>query len=88
METTTCFYCLVIDTIIQSVQYERLSKRISPHLLVLHKLTSQQELITSIISCSAILHQLEIQTFMQQESSYQMFHFQYQSSTNFIIRFY
>ncbi|CAF4669063.1 unnamed protein product [Rotaria sp. Silwood1] len=72
-----------IDTVIQSVQYERLSKRISPHLLILHKLTSQQELIPSIIPCSAILHQLEIQTFIQQESPYQMFHFQYQSSTNF-----
>ncbi|CAF1549019.1 unnamed protein product, partial [Rotaria sp. Silwood1] len=77
-----------IDTITESVQYERLSKRISPHLLILHKLTSQQDLLPPIIPYFAILHQLEIQTFMQQESPYQMFHFQYQSSTNFIIRFY
>ncbi|CAF5046320.1 unnamed protein product, partial [Rotaria sp. Silwood1] len=68
METTTCFYCLAIDTITQRSQYERLSKRISPHLLILHKLTSQQELLPPIIPYSTILHQLEIQTFMQQES--------------------
>ncbi|CAF3716426.1 unnamed protein product [Rotaria sp. Silwood1] len=60
METTTCFYCLAIDTITQRSQYERLSKRISPHLLILHKLTSQQELIPSIISYSidSINHQI------------------------------
>ncbi|CAF3503908.1 unnamed protein product [Rotaria sordida] len=73
-----------IDTIIQSVQYERLSKRISPHLLVLHKLTSEQELIQpSIIPCPVKLYQLEIKTSVQQESLYEMFHFQYQSSINF-----
>ncbi|CAF3003205.1 unnamed protein product, partial [Rotaria sp. Silwood2] len=72
-----------IDVIIQSAQYERLSKRISPNLLVLHKLTSEQELIPSILPCSVKLHQLEIQTSIQQESPYQLFHFQYQSTTNF-----
>src|SRR5271170_1824263 len=76
-------YYLAIDAIIQSAEYKHLSKRISPHLLLLHKFTSGQELIPSITPSSLNLFQLEIKTHIQQEFPSQTFLLQHQSSVIF-----
>jgi len=72
-----------MDTIIQSAEYQRLSKRVSPHLLLLHQLTSGQELISSITPCSRNLFQLEIKTHIQQEFPSEKFLLQPESSAVF-----
>ncbi|CAF0967334.1 unnamed protein product [Adineta steineri] len=72
-----------METIIQSIEYENLSKCVSPHLLLLHKFTSGQELIPSISSSSTNLFQLETKTHVDQELSFQTFLLQSQSSASF-----
>jgi hypothetical protein len=72
-----------MDTIIQSAEYQRLSKRISPHLLLLNKITSGQELIPSLIPSSVKRFQLEVETHIQQELPSQIFLLQDQSATTF-----
>lgn len=72
-----------MNTIIQSAEYDRLSKIVSPHLLILHEFTSGQELIPSISPSSRNLFQLEIKTHIQQEIPSETFFLQPQSSTNF-----
>jgi len=72
-----------MDTILQSAEYNRLSKHVSPHLLVLHQFTSGQVLIPSIPPSSRNLFQLEIKTQIEQELPFQTFLFQHQSSINF-----
>jgi len=74
---------LAIDTIIQSAEYNRLSKRVSPHLLVLHQFTSGQELIPSKIPSCRNLIQLEIKPHIQQEVPFQTFLLQPQTSATF-----
>jgi hypothetical protein len=72
-----------MDTILQSAEYNRLSKHLSPHLLVLHEFTSGQELIPSISPSSHNIFQLEIKTYIQQEFSSQIYLLQHQSSVDF-----
>jgi len=72
-----------MDTILQSAEYNRLSQRVSPHLLVLHQFTSGQELIPSISPSSRHLFQLEIKTHIQQELPSQIYLLQHRSSVDF-----
>ncbi|CAF1261150.1 unnamed protein product [Adineta steineri] len=72
-----------MEPIIQSIEYENLSKCVSPHLLLLHKFTSGQELIPSITSSSTNLLQSETKAHVNQELSFQTFLLQSQSSANF-----
>jgi len=76
-------YYLAMDTIIQSIEYEHLSKRVSPHLLSLHQFTSGQELIPSATSSSVNLFQLETKAYIDQELSYETFLLQHPSSAVF-----
>ncbi|CAF1497745.1 unnamed protein product [Adineta steineri] len=72
-----------METIIQSIEYENSSKCVSPHLLLLHKFTSGQELIPAITSSSTNLLQLETKAHVDQELSFQIFLLQSQSSASF-----
>lgn len=74
---------LAINTIIQSSEYNRLSKHISPHLLILHEYTSGQELISLTPPSIRNLFQLGTQTHIQQELPSQTYLLQRQSSINF-----
>jgi hypothetical protein len=80
------FY-LAMDTIIQSAEYQLLSKRVSPHLLLLHQLTSGQELIPSVTPSSRTLFQLAIETHIQQEFPPETFLLQHQTSADFQTNF-
>ena len=80
---STRFYDLAIDNITQSARYERLSKNISPHLLLLHKLTSGQQLVPYTIPCSAKQFQLEIKPSIQLEFASEIFLLKYQSSVKY-----
>ncbi|CAF0920812.1 unnamed protein product [Adineta ricciae] len=69
-----------IESIIQSNEYERLSKRVSPNLLLLHEITSGQQLI-SLTAPSLLNHfQLGIKCMIHQELSSQVFLLRRQSS--------
>ena len=75
------YFChLAIDMIIQSDEYRRLSKRVSPQLLILNRITSGQELIPSIVPSSCNLFQLAIKTEIQQEVPPSLFLVQNQAS--------
>jgi hypothetical protein len=76
-------YYLAMDTIIQSIEYERLSKRVSPHLLFLHQFTSGQELIPSATSSSVNLFQLETKAYIDQEPPSEIFLLQHPPSAVF-----
>jgi O-acetylhomoserine/O-acetylserine sulfhydrylase-like pyridoxal-dependent enzyme len=76
-----------MDTIIQSAEYQLLSKRVSPHLLLLHQLTSGQELIPSVTPSSRTLFQLAIETHIQQEFPPETFLLQHQTSADFQTNF-
>ena len=65
----------------ESAEYHRLSKRLSPQLLLSHQMTSGQELIPSITPSSRNLFQLPIITHMQEEFPSFVFLLQQQSST-------
>ncbi|CAF1625727.1 unnamed protein product [Rotaria magnacalcarata] len=65
-----------IDTIIQSVQYERLIKQMPSNLLLLHGLHSDQEVLPSIIPCSTKLFKLETNASIEQEPQFERNHFQ------------
>jgi hypothetical protein len=74
---------LAIEMIIQSAEYERLSKRVSPQLLLLNQITSGQELIPSIAPSSCNLFQLAIKTDIHQEVPSSIFLVQNQTSASY-----
>jgi hypothetical protein len=69
-----------METIIQSIEYQRLSKRVSPQLLLLNQITSGQELMPAITPSSCNLFQLAMKTEIQQELSSPIFLVQDQTS--------
>jgi hypothetical protein len=69
-----------METIIQSIEYQHLSKRVSPQLLLLNQITSGQELMPAITPSSCNLFQLAMKTEIQQELSSPIFLVQDQTS--------
>ena len=69
-----------MEMIIQSAEYRRLFKRVSPQLLSVNQMTSGQELIPGVLALSRHLFQLPIKTRMEQETPSELFLIQNQSS--------
>ncbi|CAF0923023.1 unnamed protein product [Adineta ricciae] len=72
-----------IESIIQSNEYERLSNRVSSNLLLLHKITSGQQLISLTAPSLLNRFQLGIKCTIHQELSSEIFLLRRQSSASF-----
>lgn len=69
-----------METILQSAEYQRVSKRVSPQLLAVNHITSGQELIPAVLPSSKHVFQVPIETRMQQEIPSEIFLIENQSS--------